>query len=79
LEPVNASESRVAEQQQHQVDVLIEFGDEVSGLTSDGALRHLPSMTMYKITGIRPARTHRRIIVQAVEASDEVYSSVVEP
>lgn len=78
IEPVTSSESMIAQQQSLRVDALIEFSLEVTGLTADGAVRHLASGTMYKIVGLRKNRDGRMWIVQAVEVQDEVYDNVVE-
>ena len=78
VEEVNARESLIAEQQAHKVDVLIEFGDEVTGISTDGAVRHLASSTLYKITGVKKARAARAIMVHAERVDDEIYNNVVE-
>lgn len=79
-EPVSARESQIAEQQEHRVDVVFAFADEVpvgaAGLTTDGVIKH--GGTFYKINGLKPARLAREIIVTAIEASDEVYSNIIE-
>lgn len=76
VEPVSARESNIAANSDHQVDVVVVFGDEVEGLSVDGAIRH--NGTYYKISGYKPARLTRETIVTATYTDQSAFGTVTE-
>lgn len=76
-EPVSATESPMAGQQQHTIDIVFLFGVDAEGvLSTDGVVYY--EGRFYKVNGITPpTRLTNEIEVTATFISDEVYDSIV--
>lgn len=75
-EPVGATESPIAGQQQHAVDFVFMFGEDAdAALSTDGLVYY--EGRFYKVGGIAPVRLSDEREVTATYISDEVYDSLV--